>query len=260
MALIKCGNCEKDVSNKAQFCVYCGYSLDTIKCEDCGQALPANAQFCMNCGCPVESKEVPVKSTDKTDGTGYTVLYSQEETQQRSVDTPTQTVKSKKSAHNKMEIICAVIAIVALAIFVPIAIVSFGNDDGGHSVIQKNKSGERIAITYENYDEYLDFDVYHTISPIQGEPGYYTLSFNASTKGKPGYIYENVFIKISLTFDYDTVFDNHTSATVESEYFQIDSDGNGNVKATKICVHQHPKNFESRGYKIESITGYVVVE
>lgn len=134
MALIKCGNCGKDISNKAQFCVHCGYSLDTIKCEDCGQALPANAQFCMNCGCPVESKEVPVKSTDKTDGTGYTVLYSQEETQQQSVDTPTQTVKSKKPTHNKTEIICAVIAIVALAIFVPIAITSFSNNsDSGYS-------------------------------------------------------------------------------------------------------------------------------
>lgn len=73
MSLIKCPNCERDVSDKATICPGCGYQLisdieypdEPIKCEDCGQVLPENSDVCPNCGCPVSnSKEINVDDSN----------------------------------------------------------------------------------------------------------------------------------------------------------------------------------------------------
>ena len=38
--LIKCPECGKDVSNKANACIHCGYPLQTIKKEESSSELP----------------------------------------------------------------------------------------------------------------------------------------------------------------------------------------------------------------------------
>lgn len=61
MAMIKCPNCDADISDKAIECPHCGYELvsngkenNEIICPDCGFALPIGSRVCMNCGCPID--------------------------------------------------------------------------------------------------------------------------------------------------------------------------------------------------------------
>lgn len=77
MALIKCPNCDKDVSDKAKSCPACGHVLieepvteekapEIHVCEECGAQLPADATSCPSCGCPVpvsiqKGEEAPQK-------------------------------------------------------------------------------------------------------------------------------------------------------------------------------------------------------
>lgn len=62
MALIKCPNCEKTVSDKAEKCPHCGNSVKnendklivvSIVCEECNTFIPNEASICPNCGCPI---------------------------------------------------------------------------------------------------------------------------------------------------------------------------------------------------------------
>lgn len=58
MALIKCSNCGKDVSDKAFECPQCGEKLIEKEmpkriCEECGKELEDEEIVCSRCGCPV---------------------------------------------------------------------------------------------------------------------------------------------------------------------------------------------------------------
>lgn len=72
MALIKCPNCGKEISNRAATCFGCGYQLigepepeyENGKCQDCGQELEEGAMICPNCGCPI--KESPKENKTET--------------------------------------------------------------------------------------------------------------------------------------------------------------------------------------------------
>ena len=58
MALIKCPNCQKDISDKASACPDCGYVVPKVGnnyCGECGKPLPFGAVACANCGCPVDN-------------------------------------------------------------------------------------------------------------------------------------------------------------------------------------------------------------
>ena len=65
MALIKCPNCGKEISDKATNCVACGYDLSEtdrendlgIICPECGTPLDTNLEVCPNCGCPINKEE-----------------------------------------------------------------------------------------------------------------------------------------------------------------------------------------------------------
>lgn len=67
MALIKCSNCEKEISDKAKACPQCGQPVvlaadipeenPPILCEECGTEIPDGVDACPNCGCPVPAKE-----------------------------------------------------------------------------------------------------------------------------------------------------------------------------------------------------------
>lgn len=57
MALIKCSECGKDVSDKASACPHCGNPLTPkVFCEECGKELTPNNKTCPHCGCPVSAK------------------------------------------------------------------------------------------------------------------------------------------------------------------------------------------------------------
>ena len=63
MALIKCPNCQKDISDKANACPNCGYIIPKSKnifCSECGKPIPLGATVCSNCGCPIDEKSEPI--------------------------------------------------------------------------------------------------------------------------------------------------------------------------------------------------------
>lgn len=60
MALIQCPNCGKEISNKAQSCVYCGciFSQKTKKtCPECGNEIDQDVTVCPRCGYPIAFEE-----------------------------------------------------------------------------------------------------------------------------------------------------------------------------------------------------------
>ncbi len=74
MALIKCPQCENQISDKALECPSCGFKIikkdekekEPIECEECGKEIPDGALTCPSCGNPVkinceEKNEAPQK-------------------------------------------------------------------------------------------------------------------------------------------------------------------------------------------------------
>lgn len=62
MAMIKCTECGKDISDKAKNCPYCGKVfleevpvVKVIICSECGTVLSESDKVCHNCGCPIEN-------------------------------------------------------------------------------------------------------------------------------------------------------------------------------------------------------------
>ena len=58
MALIKCPECNEDISGKSETCIHCGYILkgkESKKCQECGSILENDISVCPKCGCPVEN-------------------------------------------------------------------------------------------------------------------------------------------------------------------------------------------------------------
>lgn len=61
MAMIKCMECGKDISDKAKKCPYCNKTFieevpafRVINCSECGIVLSETDEVCHNCGCPIE--------------------------------------------------------------------------------------------------------------------------------------------------------------------------------------------------------------
>lgn len=62
MALVKCPECGKEISDRSKMCIHCGYplegeSIETIfvKCPECGQDVPNDTTNCIYCGCPLNN-------------------------------------------------------------------------------------------------------------------------------------------------------------------------------------------------------------
>lgn len=56
MALIKCPECGKEISEQAAICPNCGYSFEKTKfCKFCGEKIPEDSVICPKCGRQVES-------------------------------------------------------------------------------------------------------------------------------------------------------------------------------------------------------------
>ena len=55
MALIKCPECKKEISDKATQCIHCGCPIENktkYYCEECGKEILETDKVCSNCGCP----------------------------------------------------------------------------------------------------------------------------------------------------------------------------------------------------------------
>lgn len=61
MALIKCKECGKEFSDKANACIHCGCPIEKDEkktfCIECGNQLNASDKVCNKCGCPIESND-----------------------------------------------------------------------------------------------------------------------------------------------------------------------------------------------------------
>lgn len=71
MAIIKCPECGKEISDKAKRCVHCGYELVEEKptkkfCCECGAENLINAKECVACGYPFEKEGVLKKIKSKS--------------------------------------------------------------------------------------------------------------------------------------------------------------------------------------------------
>lgn len=59
MALIRCPECGKEISDTAGSCPNCGYSFTRTKfCKFCGERIPENSVICPKCGRQVENQVV----------------------------------------------------------------------------------------------------------------------------------------------------------------------------------------------------------
>lgn len=53
MALIKCAECNKEISEKATACPHCGCPNNQVKCPECSNFMSGELMNCPNCGYPV---------------------------------------------------------------------------------------------------------------------------------------------------------------------------------------------------------------
>ena len=53
MAIIKCRECGKEMSDHAERCTNCGVENSIIFCPECDKQLSSKAIMCPSCGCPV---------------------------------------------------------------------------------------------------------------------------------------------------------------------------------------------------------------
>ena len=50
MALIKCRECGREISDQAEECIYCGYKLKRMVCPECHNLVGSDDLICSNCG------------------------------------------------------------------------------------------------------------------------------------------------------------------------------------------------------------------
>ncbi len=56
MALIKCKECNKEISSTVKVCPHCGYKNDKKTCPECGVVVKQTDKSCPECGYPLEKK------------------------------------------------------------------------------------------------------------------------------------------------------------------------------------------------------------
>ena len=126
MATTVCPHCGKEVSNQAEFCMYCGNSLKQEAgrvCSNCGEVLKEDDSFCFQCGTPCGN----VNSSTQA---------SKMQTQSEPSDT---TVQAAPIANQKRKPTALIVGIAALAVLVII---------GGFFIFQNlRKSAYRQQVT-----------------------------------------------------------------------------------------------------------------
>ncbi len=61
MALIKCSECGKDMSDHAKICPNCGCDNNIMFCPECDKQLSSKASMCPNCGSPIKKNKNTTK-------------------------------------------------------------------------------------------------------------------------------------------------------------------------------------------------------
>ncbi len=56
MALIKCSECGKEISDKAKQCPHCGFENNIITCPECKKEIENNINTCPNCGFEIQKE------------------------------------------------------------------------------------------------------------------------------------------------------------------------------------------------------------
>lgn len=58
MSMIKCPECQNEISDKALSCPKCGYTFTKMKfCKFCGEKIPEDSVVCIKCGRQVENQQ-----------------------------------------------------------------------------------------------------------------------------------------------------------------------------------------------------------
>ena len=68
MSMIQCPSCHKEISDKAEKCVHCGYNLKNnveMLCPECGEIILTGMTVCPKCGYPVKRWYEPEQRTKK---------------------------------------------------------------------------------------------------------------------------------------------------------------------------------------------------
>lgn len=124
--MINCPECGKEISDKANKCVYCGKVLSEeeniqqgIRCSECGEILSNNDKICPKCGCPVD-----------------------EETSERDLKKPQQVEVTKiKVTANTKKMIIGIVAAIAVC-FLGLV---------GYKAYSNNKAEKNYQQTYNEY-------------------------------------------------------------------------------------------------------------
>lgn len=66
MALIKCKECNKEISDKAKQCPHCGFENNIITCPECKKEIENNINTCPNCGFEIQKENKQVKNKFNT--------------------------------------------------------------------------------------------------------------------------------------------------------------------------------------------------
>lgn len=150
MALIKCPECGKEISDKAKKCVHCGKVLiegkpTTKVCSDCGKENPIDATECVHCGCPFDETTITETS-------------------------PVQTVQVEKTNKNLKKIIIPTVAAVAV---IAVGLIGYNVK----VVKPKNTYNEAMTLLdkgkYEEADKILDsISGYKDVATIQEQLKY----------------------------------------------------------------------------------------
>ena len=64
MAMIKCKECEKEMSDHAKICPHCGYENSIMFCPECDKQLSSKANMCPHCGYAFKNKRHNIYSLD----------------------------------------------------------------------------------------------------------------------------------------------------------------------------------------------------
>lgn len=140
MAIVKCSNCGKEISDKANACPQCGQNLTVeqesveetkhLFCEECGTPVAENAEMCPNCGCPVQKEPATKKDVPQAEG-------------------PASSAKPAKMKNNKKYII-----IVAAVLLVAIIAALIGNS------VHQQQVAQEAAQRREEYATNLEYTTY----------------------------------------------------------------------------------------------------
>lgn len=90
MSLVKCTNCEKEISDKALVCPGCGFKfeervLNPVLCEECGEVVSENCEVCSKCGCPVIKNQTDVSVPQKVELTSVNLPINKKFTKKHKV-------------------------------------------------------------------------------------------------------------------------------------------------------------------------------